>query len=83
MSSYVEIQVQSPVEGARFVAQWYVGGERSGPAFPLSNAGELFFFAYFTDAPIVISDDATRTMLCERGYSALSSARACGRKKVS
>ena len=75
MSSYVEIQVQSPVEGARFVAQWYVGGERSGQAFALSNVGELLFFAFFAEAPMVIPDDATRAMLCERGYSALSSAR--------
>jgi hypothetical protein len=41
MNSYVEIQVQSPADGAGLVAQWYVGGERSGQAFPLCNVGEL------------------------------------------
>jgi hypothetical protein len=75
MHSYVEIQIQAPTDGAGFVAQWYAGGQRSGQAFLLCNVGELLFFAFFTDAPIVISDDATRAMLCERGYSALSSAR--------
>ena len=75
MNRYIEIRMQSPAEGAGFVAQWYAGGERSGQAFALSNVGELLFFAFFAEAPMVIPDDATRAMLCERGYSALSSAR--------
>jgi hypothetical protein len=40
----------------------------------LSNVGELLFFAYFAAAPLIVADDATRAMLCERGYNALSSA---------
>jgi len=75
MNNYVEIQIQSPAEGAGFVVQWYADGERSGQAFALSNVGELLFFAFFAEAPLVIPDDTTRAMLCERGYSALSSAR--------
>jgi hypothetical protein len=72
MSNYVEIQVQSPADGSGFVAQWYAGGERSGQAFPLCTIGELLFFAYFTEAPMVVPDDATRAMLRERGYNVLS-----------
>lgn len=41
MSSYVEIQIQSPAEGAGFVAQWYVGGVPCGQAFALCTIGEL------------------------------------------
>jgi len=74
MRSYVEIQVQSPANGAGFVAQWYVGGERSGPAFPLCDTNELLFFAYFTESPIVVPDDTIRAMLCERGYTVLGTA---------
>ena len=74
MSKHVEIQVQSPAEGSGFVAQWYAGEDRSGPAFPLCTIGELLFFAFFTDAPIVVSDDATRAMLRERGYTMLGTA---------
>jgi hypothetical protein len=74
MSKYVEIQVQSPANGTGFVAQWYVGGERSGQAFPLFNTGELLFFAYFTEAPMIVPDDATRAMLRKRGYEVLSAA---------
>ena len=74
MSSYVEIQMQSPADGVGFIAQWYAGGERSGQAFALTNIGELLFFAFFAEAPLIVPDDATRAMLCERGYSALSSA---------
>jgi hypothetical protein len=74
MSKYVEIQVQTPADGHGFVAQWYAGGERSGQAFPLFNTGELLFFAYFTEAPMIIPDDATRAMLRERGYIVLSAA---------
>ena len=59
---------------AGFVAQWYAGGQRSGQAFPLSNAGELLFFAYFTEAPMVVADDTTRAMLCARGYDVCSAA---------
>jgi hypothetical protein len=74
MSSYVEIQVQSSADGAGFVAQWYAGSERSGQVFSLSNTSELLFFAYFTEAPLIVPDDATRAMLCERGYTVLSAA---------
>jgi hypothetical protein len=74
MRTYVEIQIQAPADGAAFVAQWYAGGERSGHAFPLCTIDELLFFAYFAAAPLIVADDATRAMLCERGYSALSSA---------
>jgi hypothetical protein len=74
MSKYVEIQSQSLADGAGFVAQWYTGGERSGQAFALSNVAELLFFAYFVEAPLIVTDDATRAMLCERGYNALSPA---------
>ena len=73
MNSYVEIQIQPPAEGTGFVAQWYAGSERSGQAFSLCTIGELLFFAYFTESPMVVPHDATRAMLCERGYSALSS----------
>ena len=45
MSKYVEIQIQSPADGAGFVAQWFAGGARSGQAFPLVNTSELLFFA--------------------------------------
>jgi hypothetical protein len=75
MNSYVEIQVQSPADRAGFVAQWYTGGECSGQAFPLCNIGELLFFAYFTEAPLIVPDDATRALLCERGYNPLNAAR--------
>jgi len=74
MNKYVEIRVQSPADGTGFVAQWYAGGERSGQAFPLLNTGELLFFAYFTEAPMIVPDDATRAMLHERGYNVLSAA---------
>ena len=74
MNSYVEIQIQAPADGSGFVAQWYAGGERSGPAFPLCTIGELLFFAYFIESPMVVPDDATRATLCKRGYNVLSSA---------
>jgi len=74
MNMYVEIQIQLPANGPEFVAQWYAGDERSGQALPLSNVDELLFFAYFAEAPLIVSDEATRTMLCERGYNALSAA---------
>jgi hypothetical protein len=74
MNRYIEIQVQSPADGSGFVAQWYAGGERCGQAFPLLNTGELLFFAYFTEAPLIVPDDATRAMLRERGYNVLSMA---------
>jgi hypothetical protein len=66
LSSIIEIQIQSPADETGFVAQWYAGGECSGQAFPLCTIGELLFFAYFTDAPMVASDEATRAMLRER-----------------
>ena len=72
MNSYVEIQIQSPADGAGFVAQWYASGERSGQAFPLCTTSELLFFAYFTESPMVVPDDATRAMLCDQGYTVLS-----------
>ena len=72
MNSYVEIQIQSLADGARFVAQWYTGEERSGQAFPLCTIGELLFFASFTAAPLIVPDPATRAMLCDRGYTVLS-----------
>jgi len=74
MRTYVEIQIQSPADGARFVAQWYAGGERSGQAFPLCNTSELLFYASFTEAPLVVPDDATRAKLRERGYTVLGTA---------
>jgi hypothetical protein len=72
MNNYVDIQLQSPADGPRFVAQWYAEGACSGPAFPLRTLGELLFFAYFVEAPMVVADDATRAMLCERGYDVRS-----------
>jgi hypothetical protein len=74
MRTYIEIQIPSPAEGAAFVAQWYVGGERSGLAFRLSTVGELLFLAFFAEAPLLVLDEATRAMLCERGVHALSAA---------
>ncbi len=74
MSSYVEIQIQSPAAGTGYVAQWYAGGECSGQAFPLATLGELLFFAFFVEAPMLVAHDATRTMLCEHGYNAISTA---------
>jgi hypothetical protein len=74
MSKYVEIQVQSPADGSGFVAQWYADGERSGQAFPLFNTSELLFLAYFTEALLIVPDDATRAMLHERGYNVFSAA---------
>jgi hypothetical protein len=74
MSKYVEIQLQTSTDEAGFVAQWYVGGECSGQAFPLCTIGELLFFAYFTEVPMVIPDDATRAMLCDHGYTVRSAA---------
>ena len=74
MNMYVEIQIQSPADGTGFVAQWYTGGERSGQALLLSSVGELLFFAYFVEAPLIVIDDATRAMLCERGVGAFSAA---------
>jgi hypothetical protein len=70
MQTYVEIQVQSPADGTGFVAQWYVGGERSGPAFAVFTTSELRFFAACTTAPLIVPDQATRTMLRERGVDA-------------
>ena len=72
MNTYVEIQVQAPAAGSGFVAQWYVGGQRSGPAFAVFNAGELRFFATCTAAPLLVPDDATRAMLRARGHTVLS-----------
>ena len=72
MNTYVEIQVNTPAGEAAFVAQWFVNGAPSGQAFPLRTAGELRFFAFFAEAPLIIADDATRAMLCERGYNAVS-----------
>jgi hypothetical protein len=72
MRTYVEIQLQSPADGSGFVAQWYAAGERCGQAFALVNTGELLFFAYFTESPMIIPDDATRVLLHERGYNVLS-----------
>jgi hypothetical protein len=57
-----------------FVAQWYADGEPSGQAFPLLNIGELLFFAYFTEAPLIVPDDATCAVLRERGYEVFSAA---------
>ncbi len=74
MSNYVEIQIPSPANGAGFVAQWYTGGERSGQVFRLANLGELLFFAFFVEAPMVVADDATRALLSERGYNAIDAA---------
>jgi hypothetical protein len=71
MNSYVEIQIQPPAEGTGFVAQWYAGSERSGQAFSLCTIGELLFFVYFTEAPLIVPDDATRAMLCDHGYTVL------------
>ncbi len=53
MNMYVEIQIQLPANGPEFVAQWYAGDERFGQAFPLSNVGELLFFACFAEAPLI------------------------------
>ena len=74
MNSYVEIQIQSSADGSGFIAQWYAGGQRSGQAFPVCTIGELLFFAYFTESPIVVPDDTIRAMLCERGYTVLGTA---------
>jgi hypothetical protein len=74
MNRYIEIQVQAPADRSGFVAQWYAEGERSGQAFALFNTRELLFFAYFTEAPMIVSDDATRALLRERGYNVLSTA---------
>ena len=74
MNRYIEIQVNSPAEGATFIAQWYAGGKHSGQAFPLANVGELLFFAFFVESPMVVPDDATRAMLCDRGYTVRSAA---------
>jgi len=38
----------------------------------LCNIGELLFFAYFTAAPLIVPDPATRALLCERGYTVRS-----------
>ena len=75
MNKFVEIRMQSPTDGSGFVAQWYAGGECSGQAFPLCTIGELLFFAYFTEAPLIVPDDTTRALLCERGYKVFSAAR--------
>jgi hypothetical protein len=74
MNTYVEIQIQSPADGAGFVAQWFAGGQRSGQAFPLRNTSELLFFAFFTESPIVVLDDTTRAMPCDHGYTVRSAA---------
>jgi len=36
------------------------------------NIGGLLFFAYFTDGPLIVLDDATRAMLCDQSYTVLS-----------
>jgi hypothetical protein len=72
MNRYIEIRMQSPAEGAGFVAQWFASGQRSGQTFPLCNIGELLFFAYFTEAPMVVPDDTIRAMLCDHGYTVRS-----------
>ena len=74
MNRYIEIQVQSPAAGSRFVAQWYADGERSGQAFPLFNTRELPLFARFTEAPLIVPDDVTCALLHEWGYNVLSTA---------
>ena len=58
----------------RVVAPRRPGGERSGQAFALSNVGELRFFAFFAEAPLIVPDDATRAMLCDQGYTVRSAA---------
>ena len=72
MNRYVEIQVQSPAAGSGFVAQWYVSGEPSGPAFAVFTTSELRFFATCTAAPLFVPDHATRAMLRERGHTVFS-----------
>jgi hypothetical protein len=72
MSKYIEIQLQSPATGAAYLAQWYVDGSPSGRAFPIYTVGELRFVAFFAEAPLLVADEATRAMLCERGYTVLS-----------
>ena len=72
MNRYIEIHLQSPATDAAYLAQWFVDGQPSGQAFPLHTAGELRFFASFAEASLVIADEATRAMLCERGYNAVS-----------
>ncbi len=74
MNSSIEIRMQSPADGVSFVAQWFAGGERSGQAFLLCTIGELLFFAFFAEAPLIVPDDSTRAMLCERGYTVLGTA---------
>jgi len=36
------------------------------------TTGELLFFAYYTEAPLIVPDDVTCAMLRERGYNVLS-----------
>ena len=38
------------------------------------TTGELLYFAYYTEAPMIVPDDATRDMLREQGYNVLSTA---------
>jgi len=40
----------------------------------MCNTGELLFFAWFVESPMIVPDDATRAMLRERGYIVLSTA---------
>jgi hypothetical protein len=40
----------------------------------LCTVGELLFFALFTEVPLIVPEDATRAMLCERGYTVLGTA---------
>jgi len=40
-------------------------------AFRLNTISELLFFAFFTEAPILVPEDTTRAMLCERGYTSM------------
>jgi hypothetical protein len=48
----------------------------SAPArhFRCATSASCDSIAYFTEAPMVVPDDATRAMLRERGYNALSTA---------
>jgi hypothetical protein len=40
----------------------------------LTNIGELLFFAFFAEAPLIVPDDSTRAMFCDHGYTVRSAA---------
>ena len=67
--------MQKPLNGSPHSrCVWCAHLEAGNTPFRLWNIGELLFLAYFAEAPLIVTDDASRAMLRERGYNALKPA---------